>query len=94
MRWAITRAYSGKQKFKQFTLTLRFRYSLVAAIGHSFEFSKSCHCCITELYIPLVDFLQEEKSIYCVVLETFYELMLPQICEPLEVLTWDAEVGG
>ena len=42
-------------------------------------------------YLPLVDSLQEDKSIYCVVLETFRESMLPQICEPLEVLTWDAE---
>ena len=49
------------------------------------------HCCNTELYLPLVDFLQENKSIYCAVVETFCESMLPQICEALEVLTWDAE---
>ena len=33
----------------------------------------------------------KRKSIFCVVVETFCESMLPQISEPLEVLTWDAE---
>ena len=39
----------------------------------------------------LVDFLQEDKVIYCVVVETFCGSVFLQICEPLEALTWDAE---
>ena len=47
----------------------------------------------TELYLPLVDFLQEDKRIYCVVVETFCDLIFPQICEPLEACRGWGVVG-
>ena len=43
------------------------------------------------LYHSLVDFLQEDKRIYCAVIETFCDSMFSQIYEPLEALTWDAD---
>ena len=43
------------------------------------------------LYLPLVDFLQEDMRIYCVIVEIFYGSIFPQIGEPLEALTWNVE---
>ena len=42
-------------------------------------------------YLPLVDFLQEDKRIYCVVVGTFCDSIFSHICELPEALTWDAE---
>ena len=43
--------------------------------------------------IPLIEFLQEDKRIYYVVVKTFCDSILPQICEPPESTTSDAEGG-
>ena len=45
------------------------------------------------VYLPLIEFLQEDKRIYYVVVKTFCDSILPQICEPPESTTSDAEGG-
>ena len=43
------------------------------------------------LYFPLVNFLQEDKRMYCIVKETFCDPTFPQTCKPLKALTWDVK---